>query len=51
MVELRHSLGQAGEVESETAALLEMEGIRMGDFSPEVCVGVMVWGGGLQPLR
>lgn len=27
IVELRHSLGQAGQIETETAAILEMEGI------------------------
>ncbi|KAG2422006.1 hypothetical protein HXX76_016332 [Chlamydomonas incerta] len=35
-VTLRASLGQAGEIESETAALLEMEGIRSADFEPDV---------------
>jgi len=36
VVELRASLGQAGEIESETAAILEMEGVRAEPFSPEV---------------
>jgi hypothetical protein len=61
-VTLRHSLGQAGEIEPETAALLEMEGIRNAQFSAEVglargprasgwglcvCVCVWWWGGGM----
>jgi hypothetical protein len=27
---------QAGEIEAETAAILEMEGVRSEDFAPEV---------------
>eukprot|EP00198_Chlamydomonas_reinhardtii_P003968 XP_001693304.1 3'-5' exoribonuclease [Chlamydomonas reinhardtii] len=44
-VTLRASLGQAGEIESETAALLEMEGIRSGDFEPDVlaCLPPTPW--------
>ncbi|GAX84362.1 hypothetical protein CEUSTIGMA_g11784.t1 [Chlamydomonas eustigma] len=43
--ELRASLGQAGEVESETAAILDMEGIRRGDFDEEVlaCLPKTPW--------
>jgi DIS3-like exonuclease 2 len=45
IVQLRHSLGQAGEIESETAAILEMEGIRADDFSEEVlaCLPPTPW--------
>ncbi|KAG2422037.1 hypothetical protein HXX76_016317 [Chlamydomonas incerta] len=44
-VTLRASLGQAGEIESETAALLEMEGIRSADFEPDVlaCLPPTPW--------
>lgn len=38
---------QAGEIESETAAILEIEGIRRGDFGPEVeaCLPPIPWVG------
>ncbi|KAF5827102.1 hypothetical protein DUNSADRAFT_1322 [Dunaliella salina] len=47
LVELRQSLGQAGEIETETAAILEIEGIRRGEFSPEVeaCLPPTPWVG------
>ncbi|KAG2498028.1 hypothetical protein HYH03_003789 [Edaphochlamys debaryana] len=44
-VALRGSLGQAGEIESETAALLEAEDVRHGEFAPEVlaCLPPTPW--------
>jgi len=38
---------QAGEIESESAAILEAEGIRCGDFPPEVeaCLPPTPWVG------
>ncbi|MEW5299114.1 MAG: hypothetical protein WDW36_002160 [Sanguina aurantia] len=44
-VSLRHSLGQTGQIESETAAILEMEGIRNVEFSPAVlqCLPAVPW--------
>eukprot|EP00200_Dunaliella_tertiolecta_P013933 CAMPEP_0202393696 /NCGR_PEP_ID=MMETSP1127-20130417/93044_1 /ASSEMBLY_ACC=CAM_ASM_000462 /TAXON_ID=3047 /ORGANISM="Dunaliella tertiolecta, Strain CCMP1320" /LENGTH=1176 /DNA_ID=CAMNT_0048996285 /DNA_START=55 /DNA_END=3585 /DNA_ORIENTATION=+ len=45
LVELRQGLGQAGEIETETAAILEIEGIRRDDFSSEVeaCLPPTPW--------
>mmetsp|Transcript_30979 Transcript_30979/g.79024 ORF Transcript_30979/g.79024 Transcript_30979/m.79024 type:complete len:1166 (-) Transcript_30979:319-3816(-) len=45
LVELRASLGQAGEIESETAAILELQGVRSDDFEPEVlaCLPKTPW--------
>lgn len=43
-MEIRASLGQAGEIESETAAILEQEGVRCEEFEPEV--GGETGGGG-----
>lgn len=36
LAEVRSALGQAGELEAETLALLEMEAVSSADFSPEV---------------
>ncbi|KAL0046957.1 hypothetical protein WJX82_002966 [Trebouxia sp. C0006] len=36
VAEVRSALGQAGELEAETLALLEMEAVSSADFSPEV---------------
>ena len=42
--QVRSSLGQAGELATETAALLSMEQVQDDDqFTPEVCLGG--WGG------
>ncbi|GLI69509.1 hypothetical protein VaNZ11_014144 [Volvox africanus] len=42
---LRASLGQAGEIESETAAILEAEAIRSGEFESDVlaCLPPLPW--------
>ncbi|GIL48122.1 hypothetical protein Vafri_4822 [Volvox africanus] len=42
---LRASLGQAGEIESETAAILEAEAIRSGEFEADVlaCLPPLPW--------
>lgn len=53
VVSLRGSLGQAGEIETETAAILEMEGVRHEPFSDEVlaCLPATPWAVAEQDLK